>query len=294
MQISANGIAIEVEDHGPPAGEPLLLIMGLGMQLTAWPDGFVARLVEQGFRVIRFDNRDAGLSQSFDHAGVPNVGIASFQHLLRLPIRSPYSVADMARDAVGVLDALGIARAHVCGASMGGMIAQHLAIDHPERVQSLTLMMTTSGARGLPGPSMKVRAALLGRPADPKSRDSVVAHYMNLYRLIGSPGYPPPEAQLRERIAASIARSSRPKGIARQIVAIAADHERARRVREIRRPTLVLHGQDDALIPVAAAHDLARRIEGSRMDLIGGWGHDLPEELWPRLVDGIAATAERA
>eukprot|EP01137_Pigoraptor_chileana_P002819 Opistho-2@42193 len=134
MQISANGIALEVDDHGPASGEPLLLIMGLGMQLVAWPDGFVQRLVAQGFRVIRFDNRDIGLSQRFDELGVPNVAVAAMQHLFHWPLKSPYSLADMARDAVGVLDALGIAKAHVCGASMGGMIAQHLGFSHADRV----------------------------------------------------------------------------------------------------------------------------------------------------------------
>eukprot|EP01136_Pigoraptor_vietnamica_P027660 Opistho-1_new@84210 len=274
MQISANGIALEVDDHGPASGEPLLLIMGLGMQLVAWPDGFVQRLVAQGFRVIRFDNRDIGLSQRFDELGVPNVAVAAMQHLFHWPLKSPYSLADMARDAVGVLDALGIAKAHVCGASMGGMIAQHLGFSHADRVKSLSLMMTSSGARSLPGPTMKVRSALLSKPEDPKSVDSIVAHYVKLYGLIGSPGYPTPEPQLRERITATVRRSHRPKGVARQLVAIAADSERAGRIDEIRAPTLVIHGDADPLVPVAAGHELARRIPGARLDLVAGMGHD--------------------
>ena len=294
MQISANSITIEVEDHGPTSGEPLLLIMGLGMQLVAWPDGFVKQLVAQGFRVIRFDNRDAGLSQSFDTAGVPNIAMAAVQHLFRMPIKSPYSLADMARDAVGVLDALGIKKAHVCGASMGGMIAQHLGVEHAARIKSLTLIMTTSGARALPQPTMKVRSALLSRPTDPKSLASVAEHYFKLYRLIGSPGFPAPEAELRERIGASVRRSNRPKGVARQLVAIAADTGRAAQLGQISAPTHIIHGEADPLVPVTAAHDLKKRIAGATLDLIAGMGHDLPEPLWPRFVAGIQQTAARA
>ena len=164
MQISANGIALEVQDHGPTSGEPLLLIMGLGMQLVAWPEGLVRLLVQRGFRVIRFDNRDIGLSQHFDHLGLPNVMLDAIKHSVGLNVKSGYSLADMADDCAGVLAALGIVRANVFGVSMGGMIAQHLAARHPKRVKSLTLMMTSSGARHLPGPTMKVRAAMLGRP----------------------------------------------------------------------------------------------------------------------------------
>jgi pimeloyl-ACP methyl ester carboxylesterase len=294
MQLSANGIAIEVDDQGPASAEPLLLIMGLGMQLVAWHDGLVQQLLAQGFRVIRFDNRDAGLSQSFDALGVPNLALTSMQHLLHLPVRSPYSLADMAADAAGVLDALGLRRAHVCGASMGGMIAQHLALQRPEMVKSLTLMMTNSGARSLPGPSMKVRQALLTRPADPKNQASVIEHFYKLYRLIGSPGYPASEAWLRQRITASVQRSLRPRGVLRQLSAIAADTQRARLIGAIGAPTLILHGEADPLVPVAAAHDLARRIPGARLDLIPGMGHDLPEPLWPRFVAGIQQTAARA
>ena len=152
MQLSANGIRLEVEDHGSPQGEPLLLVMGLGMQLLGWHEDLVALLVARGFRVIRFDNRDIGLSQSFDAAGVPNLALDSLRYALGFRVKSPYTLADMAADAVGVLDALGIASAHVCGASMGGMIAQRMAAIAPERVKSLTLMMTSSGARRLPGP----------------------------------------------------------------------------------------------------------------------------------------------
>ncbi len=248
MQLSCNGVRLEVEVHGPDHGEPLLMIMGLGMQLIAWPDGLVEQLVAQGFRVIRFDNRDIGLSQAFDQLGKPNIPLAALLHALRLPLKAPYQIADLARDAVGVLDALGIAQAHVCGASMGGMIAQHLGFAHAARVKSLTLMMTTSGHRSLPKESLKVRRALLSRPRPaetPAQRfDNIIDHYVSLYGVIGSPGYRPEPHALRERIARGVKRSFRPQAVARQLVAIAADTHRAERLPRIKAPTLVLHGAD--------------------------------------------------
>jgi pimeloyl-ACP methyl ester carboxylesterase len=298
MQVSANGVRIEVDIHGPDSGEPLLMIMGLGMQLIAWPEGLVDELVAQGFRVIRFDNRDVGLSQPFDELGLPNIPLAALLHTLRLPVKAPYQIADLARDAVGVLDALGIARAHVCGASMGGMIAQHLGFAHAARVKSLTLMMTTSGHRGLPSESLKVRRAMLSRPrpaATPEQKlENILDHYVALYGVIGSPGYPAEPQALRERIAHGVKRAYRPQAVARQLVAIAADAHRAERLARITAPTQVLHGEADALIPVAAAHDLARRIPGARLETLAGWGHDLPQPLWPRLAREIAAVAARA
>ncbi|MFG6460637.1 alpha/beta fold hydrolase [Roseateles sp. DXS20W] len=298
MQLSANGVRIEVDIRGPADGEPLLMIMGLGMQLIAWPDGLVDELVARGFRVIRFDNRDVGLSQPFDELGPPNVPLAALLHLFHLPIKAPYQLADLARDAVGVLDALGIPAAHVCGASMGGMIAQHLGFAHAQRVKSLTLMMTTSGDRSLPKESLKVRRALLSRPrpgSTPEQKlQNVLDHFVGLYGIIGSPGYPADPAVLRERIAQGVQRAFRPQAVARQLVAIAADAHRAERVSRIAAPTLVLHGEHDALIPVAAARDLARRIPDARLEIIPGWGHDLPEPLWPRLAADIAANAARA
>lgn len=298
MQVSANGVRIEVDIHGPEHGEPLLMVMGLGMQLIAWPDGLVAELVARGFRVIRFDNRDVGLSQPFDQLGVPNIPLAALLHTLRLPLKAPYQIADLARDAVGVLDALGIAKAHVCGASMGGMIAQHLGFAHGQRLKSLTLMMTTSGHRSLPKESLKVRRAMLSRPrpsSTPEQKfENVLDHYVSLYGVIGSPGFPPEPQVLRERIAHGVKRAFRPQAVARQLVAIAADTHRAERLPRIAVPTLVIHGEADALIPVAAAHDLARRIPGARLETIPGWGHDLPEALWPQLAEAVATLAADA
>jgi pimeloyl-ACP methyl ester carboxylesterase len=293
MRIRANGISLEVEDHGSPQGEPLVLVMGLGMQLTAWHEDFVAALVERGFRVIRFDNRDIGLSESFDAAGVPNLALASLRFALGLRNRSAYAIADMAADVVGLLDALGIEKAHVCGASMGGMIAQHLAFSHPERLKSVTLMMTTTGARRLPAPSLKVRGALIKRPKR-NDFDAVLDHYVGLYGLIGSPAYRPDPEWLRARLTMSLRRAYRPAGTARQMMAIAADGDRSARVAGIAVPTHVIHGDADPLVPVGCGRDLAGRVGGATLDVIAGMGHDLPRELWPRFVDGIAGAAGRA
>jgi pimeloyl-ACP methyl ester carboxylesterase len=294
MQVSANGVALEVEVHGSPQGEPLVLVMGLGMQLVAWHPDFVASLVARGFRVIRFDNRDTGLSQGFDRLGVPNLAVDAFRYAVGMKVNAPYTVADMADDTAGLLDALGIKAAHVCGASMGGMIAQQLAVRHPGRARSLTLMMTSSGARRLPGPTLKVRAAMLARPADPKNVLSVIEHYVRLYRLIGSPGYPATDAYLHEHLGLSVRRAYRPQGTARQMVAIAADGDRSERLGRIAVPTQIIHGARDPLIPVAAGHDLAGKIRGAQIDVIDGMGHDLPTPLWPRFAAGIGSAAGRA
>ena len=293
MKVSANGLSIEVDDQGPVDGPALLLIMGLGMQLVAWPDELVADLVARGFRVVRFDNRDIGLSQHFDPEGVPNLAWAGMRHALHLKLRSPYSLRDMAADTVGVLDALGIASAHVCGASMGGMIAQHLAAEWPGRVRSLVLLMTSAGARSLPQPSLAVRQAMLGRPdgADPMS---VVAHLQRVLAVIGSPAYPPEPARLQRRLLESVRRSWHPEGTARQLLAVMADGDRTPLLARIRVPTRVVHGDADALVPVEAGHHLQQHIAGATADFIPGMGHDLPLALLPRLAADIADNAALA
>lgn len=293
MKISANGLAIEVDDQGPPGGEPVLLIMGLGMQLLGWPDELVQLLVSRGLRVIRFDNRDIGLSQGFDALGVPNVPVQAIRYALHLPVKAPYTIAEMAEDARGLLDALGIASAHVCGASMGGMIAQHLAVRHPQRVRSLVLLMTTSGSRRLPQPAARVRRALLARPRSSAPAD-VVPHLEKLLRVIGSPAFPPEPQRLRTRLEAMVRRSWHPQGTARQLIAVVADGDRTPMLAKIQAPTRVVHGAADPLIPPEAGRDLARRIAGAELDLIDGMGHDLPLQVLERLADGIAANARRA
>jgi pimeloyl-ACP methyl ester carboxylesterase len=293
MRVQANGIAIEVDDRGPAGGEPVLLIMGLGMQLIAWPDELVADLVKRGHRVIRFDNRDIGLSQSFDHLGQPNVALAGMRYAMHLSVKSPYRLADMAADALGVLDALNLKRAHIVGASMGGMIAQHIAATQPQRVASLTLIMTTSGSRRLPQPGARVRGALLRRPAS-RAPEDVATHLQWLLGVIGSPAYKTDPAVLRERLIAGARRAYHPEGVSRQLMAVVADGDRTPMLARIQAPTLVIHGRDDPLIPAAAGQDLAARIPGAELDIISGMGHDLPLPLLPRIAAGIADNVTRA
>ena len=289
MQLSANGFSIEVDDQGSPSSPPILLVMGLGMQLTGWPEELVHMLAARGQRVIRLDNRDAGLSQGFEASGVPNLAWATLRYLLHLPLSAPYALADMAADAFGVLDALGIAKAHVCGASMGGMIAQHLAASRPERVARLTLIMTTSGSRRLPQPSAKVRRALIEpRASGPNDPNAEVERLMRLFTLIGSPAYRPDPEELRARLRASVQRAWRPSGVARQLVAVAADGDRTPMLARITAPTHIVHGAADPLIPVAAARELHARIAGSTLEIIEGMGHDLPSQLWPRLAAAMS------
>ena len=293
MQVQANGLHIEVDDQGAADNPVVLLIMGLGMQLIAWPRALVDGLVARGFRVLRLDNRDIGLSQGFDHAGVPSMALAGLRHLLHLPVRSPYSLADMARDALGVLDALGIVEAHVCGASMGGMIAQHLAASAPQRVASLTLMMTTSGARSLPKPSWALQRILMSRPAGP-GEDAAVAWIVNMFRAIGSPGYPANADTLRELALASVRRAWHPAGSSRQLMAIAADGDRTPLLARITAPTRIVHGLDDPLVPVACGWQLTRHIAGAQTDFIPRMGHDLPDALLSHFITGITENADRA
>jgi pimeloyl-ACP methyl ester carboxylesterase len=293
MQIQANGVAIEVEDHGPTNGQPLLMIMGLGMQLLAWPLGLVQELVDSGFRVIRYDNRDIGLSQHMVALGEPNLMLQGMRYGFGLGLKPVYTLADLADDAPALVDALGLGSAHVCGAWMGGMVAQHLAARHPHKVRSLSLIMSTSGARQLPGPHWKLRNALLKRPAADAPLPELVEHFVRLYGLIGSPRYPAVPEELRDRVTTSLRRSYRPDAAARQIVAIMADGDRSPMLSKIRAPTQLTHGADDPLVPVAAAHDLAGKIANAELDVIDGMGHDLPAALWPRFAANIRSAAER-
>lgn len=274
MKIIANNISIEVEDTGGQ-GTPVLLIMGLGMQLIAWPLEIVQTLVQSGYRVIRMDNRDIGLSQFFDHLGSPNLLWAGIQHKLGLRLRAPYTLHDMALDAMGVLDGLKIQRAHIVGVSMGGMIAQRLALAAPERCVSLTSIMSTSGARGLPEAKPHVLRALLSRPTG-SSQASIVAHYAQLLKAIGSPDFPTEDSILYARITDGIERSYHPQGTTRQMVAVAADRTRAAELAQVKIPTLVIHGKADPLVPHACGVDTARRIPGAQLASIDGMGHDLP------------------
>lgn len=293
MKVTANGLQIEVDDTGGEGRPVILLIMGLGMQLVAWPDAFVQQLVDAGFRVVRHDNRDIGLSQGFDHLGTGNLVWETIRHRIGLKVRSAYTLQDMALDSLGVLDALGIQKAHIVGASMGGMIAQRIAATAPERTASLVSIMSSSGARGLPGPRREVGAMLMRRP---RSHDetALVAHSIRLLRLIQSPAYPQTDEQLATRLTFSMRRAYHPAGLMRQMLAIGADDDRPQVLARIQRPTLVLHGDADTLVPIACGQDSARRIPGATFTAIPGMGHDLPPEVCTILAHHIAPFAHAA
>ena len=279
MKITANGREFEVEineavDSGPGADAPtVLLIMGLGMQLIAWPRPFVNALTRAGCRVVRLDNRDIGLSQKTS-AKVPNLVWMALRHRMRLPIKADYSLRDMVEDTRGVLDALNIARCHVIGVSMGGMIAQGLASHYPTRVLSLTSIMSSTGARGLPQAIPRAAMALLARP-ESQERADVINHFVRVLYVIGSPQFPMAEAEVRQRIGEAYDRSFYPAGTVKQMAAIMASGDRSNEVARIRVPTLVIHGRDDPLVPLKNGEDTAKKIARSEYAVIDGMGHDL-------------------
>ena len=292
-QIQANGITLEYDERGDPAAPPILLVMGLGAQMTLWPAELVEALVERGFRVIRYDNRDIGLSQKFEGAKAPGMVRLLLLGRLGFKPRVPYTLADMAADGIGLLDALGIAKAHVVGASMGGMIAQHMAFSHPERVLSLTSIMSTTGNRKLPSGSKEAIGALTRRPAS-MDEEVLVEHGLKVARAIGSPGYRLDDDKVRERTRALIKRSFYPAGLPRQFAAIVADGDRRERLRSVKAPTLVIHGEADPLVPLPGGEDTARTIAGARLKIIPGMGHDLPLALVDEIADAVAAHARAA
>ena len=263
--------------------------MGLGMQLVAWPDAFCQGLVERGLRVIRFDNRDCGLSSKIRVGRQPNLVAALAAAWLRLPVRAPYTLDAMAADAVGLLDALGLRRAHVVGVSMGGMIAQLVAATFPERVLSLTSIMSSSGSRKVSHPRPEAKRAILSKPRDPDDPEGVIDHLVGVFGVIGSPGFPTKREELREQLARNVRRGYHPDGVTRQLVAIIASGDRRRLLRKVAAPTLVIHGAEDPLVPVEAGRDTARHIAGAKLIVIEGMGHDLPAALLPTLVEAIAA-----
>ncbi|MBC7548827.1 MAG: alpha/beta fold hydrolase [Polaromonas sp.] len=298
MKIIANSVDIEVDISGRRAdGEGrtlpvVLLIMGLGMQLTAWPPALVQALVEAGFCVVRFDNRDAGLSQQLSFLGTPNLVVESLKYKLGWRLKPPYTVQDMAQDALGVLDALGIAAAHVVGVSMGGMIAQRVALSAPGRTLSLTSIMSSSGARSLPGPAPYVTRALLSRPAG-RSEEAAIAHAVKLFTLIASPGFPRDAAALQQQVAQATRRGYHPAGTARQMVAVVADTARTAELHRITAPTLVIHGRADPLVPFACGEDTAARIPGAELVGIDGMGHDMPPGVVTHILSALLPHLQR-
>ena len=289
--ITANSISIEYETFGNPADRPLLLIMGLGAQLTRWPEAFCQLLAARGQYVVRFDNRDVGLSQKFDAAGVPNMAQIFAQAMAGESVSAAYNLSDMASDAAGLLDALGITAAHVCGASMGGMIAQVMALEHGARVKSLTSIMSTTGNPTLPSATTAASAALMS--AAGTKLEEVLARAVTVARATGGSAFPVTDAEIRQRAQADFERSFYPVGVARHMAAIAATGNRKPRLQTLVMPTLVLHGKDDPLVPLTGGIDTHEAISGSILKVFEGMGHNLPEPLWPELVLAISDHTEQ-
>ena len=285
---TAGEVELCYETFGDESGEPLLLVMGLATQMLAWHTDFCRELVDRGFFVIRFDNRDIGRSQSFDETPPP-----SPVELITRRIKKPaYTLEDMADDGARLLDCLGIQSAHVVGASMGGMIAQAMASRHPDRVRSLVSIMSTTGNRWKGQPAIKTLPVLLSPP--PKTKESAVERTLKVFKLVGSPGFERDEQELAEMAELSYDRRGSAAGPGRQIAAVIASGDRTPALGRITAPTLVIHGTADKLVRPSGGKATAAAIPGAKLMLIDGMGHDLPRGTWPRIVDGIAENATRA
>jgi pimeloyl-ACP methyl ester carboxylesterase len=288
----ANNIEIEYETFGDPTSKPLLLIMGLGAQMIKWDVEMCEKFAESGFYVIRFDNRDVGLSTKFDEAGEPDLMKLFMAFQRGEKIEATYTLNDMADDAVGLLDALIIEKAHICGASMGGMIAQVIACRHPSRVLSLTSIMSSTGNPDLPQPKPQALQVLI-KPV-PEGRDAIIEDGVNRLRIIHGTGFPFDEKKARELVEASYDRSNYRPGYTRQLAAVLATGNRKAALSSIKVPTLVIHGKDDPLMPAVGGKDTAEAISGAELLIIEGMGHSLPPEVWPRLLDAFTKNAAKA
>jgi pimeloyl-ACP methyl ester carboxylesterase len=292
--IRANNIDIYYEENGPADAPVILLVMGLGAQMIAWPDEFIHGLVSKGYRVIHYDNRDVGLSQRMDGAKTPNLVWTMLKARFGLPVRVPYTLTDMAADGIGLLDALGIDKAHVAGASMGGMIVQLMAANHRERLLSMTSIMSSSGKPGLPGARADIQKSFMVKRPPDASRDEAVAFGTELVRSFSYPDPARPENAHAEMTAKAFDRGYYPVGTRRQLLAIIADGSRVERLKTITTPTLVVHGGADPLVPKEGSEDIARHIQGARLEIIDEMAHDLPPSQVGRMVDLIARHAKQA
>jgi pimeloyl-ACP methyl ester carboxylesterase len=284
----ANGIEIAYDTFGERSDPALLLIMGLGVQMIHWHPDFCGALADRGFHVIRFDNRDIGHSSKIEGGPEPNLMAA----MAGDASSASYTLDDMADDAVGLLDRLDVNAAHLVGVSMGGMIAQTVAIRHPARALSLTSIMSTTGARGVGQPRPEALPALI-TPA-PAERGAYIEHVLGIWRVIGSPGFARDESWIREVAGEAYDRSFNPIGTARQLLAVVASGDRTEALGRVRVPTLVIHGRDDPLIEHSGGAATASAVPGAELLEIAGMGHDLPRELWPTIIDAVVANAERA
>lgn len=288
----ANNIEIEYETYGDPSGKPLLLVMGLGAQMIRWDEGFIQEFVKRGFYVIIFDNRDVGLTTKFEEFGVPD-RIKMYQSLAKgEKIEAPYLVDDMADDAIGLLDVLGIEKAHICGASMGGMIVQAIVCKYPSRVLSLTIIMSSSRKPRLP--QVRPEALKILMTPAPQEREANIEHSVETWRVIWGSGFPFPEDMVRERARREYDRSYYPQGSTRQMVAVLACADRTKQLASVKVPTLVIHGKDDPLGPYEDSVAISKAIPGSELLLIEGMGHSLPPETWPQVINAIVANTEKA
>jgi pimeloyl-ACP methyl ester carboxylesterase len=290
--VMANGIQIEYDTFGEPSSPPLLLIIGLGGQLIFWDEELCEQLAKEGHFVIRYDNRDVGLSSKLDEAGAPDVMQAIEAMMRGEDINPPYTIEDMADDAVGLLDALGIQKAHICGMSMGGMIAQSVAIRYPHRVLSLISIYSTTGNPELPQPKPEAMEILLTPP--PEEREACIKHVMKFFHTIAGPGFPFDEEWHRKLAAQSYDRSFCLQGTERQLMAILAQSNRKPGLSSVSAPTLVIHGADDPLVPVEGGKDTAEAVPGAEILIIDGMGHDLPHGgAWPQIVEAIVKHTDK-
>ncbi|MDA1076459.1 MAG: alpha/beta hydrolase [Proteobacteria bacterium] len=284
-QVTANGINIEYDTFGERGARPLLLVMGLGAQMIAWRGEFCQALADRGHFVVRYDNRDVGLSQKFGHLGLPDMMALMSARASGEPFEVPYTLSDMVNDGLGLLDVLDIEKAHICGASMGGMIVQAMAISAPQRVLSMTSIMSSTGNPDLPPATEAAMAALMTPGAT--TREGAITRSIEVSGVIGSPKYPAGVEQLRERAEQAFDRCAYPEGVTRQMAAVFADGNRKPALQKLDVAALIVHGQADPLVPVTSGIDTHEALMNAELMLIDGMGHDLPEQIWNQVIDGI-------
>jgi pimeloyl-ACP methyl ester carboxylesterase len=285
----ANGIELCYDTFGDPGAPPMLLIMGLAAQMIGWDEEFCGQLASQGYYVVRFDNRDVGLSTRFPLSGTPNIMALIGQALMGKAVEVPYTLRDMAADSVGLLDALGIAKAHVVGVSMGGAIAQEIAINFPNRLRTMTSIMSSTGDPKLPQATPEAMGVLMAPP--PATREEYFQNHARTWQILRGPGFPLDEARDRLRAERAYERGLNPSGVARQLAAIIASGDRTAMLKSVNVPALVIHGDADPLVRVEGGHATAKAIPGAKLFIVNGMGHALPIPMWPQIIEAIAGHA---